>query len=407
MENINNEKKYRFDSRSGKFILGLILGVVISMGVSILLGIYNKNIGYVFARDMQYEEKIKTIYNVLEEHYVDEVVEEDLEEMMYRGLVAGLNDPYSEYMSEENFKSFMESSSGTYYGIGAVVSPTTEDNKIVIVTPYKDCPAYNVGIRAGDKILQVNGIDVFGDKLEEAVSMMKGPKGTDVEVMIEKSSGEMELITITRDEIQIVTIEHELLDNNLGYIKISAFDEVTKDQFNEAYEGLLQQNIEGLVIDLRNNPGGLLHVVADITDRLIPKGFITYTEDKNGERDYIYSNAEEIEIPLVILVNGNSASASEVLSGAVQDTGKGILVGEQTFGKGLVQSIFPLQDGSAIKTTISRYYTPNGICIHGEGITPDYVVDMSDEDTANLNDLSFAEDIQMQKAVEVLKGEIQ
>ncbi len=402
MKNVNSEKKYH----SGKFILGIIVGVIVTMGLNALVGVYNENIGYVFARDMQYEEKVKAIYNILEENYVDEVVEEDLEEMMYRGLVAGLNDPYSEYMSKENFESFIESASGTYYGIGAVVSPTEEDNKILVVTPYENCPAYNAGVRSGDKIIEVNGTEVFGDKLEEAVTMMKGPKGTEVEVTIEKPDGSIETVVIVRDEIVMETIEESLLQDNLGYIKISGFDEKTEEQFNIAYEGLLEQNIEGLVIDLRNNPGGLLHIVANITDRLIPKGFITYTEDKKGNKDYIYSNDEEIEIPLVVLVNGNSASASEVLSGAVQDTGKGILVGEQTFGKGLVQRAFTLQDGSAIKTTISRYYTPNGVCIHGEGIVPDYVVEMSDEDTANLNDLTFEEDVQLKKAIEVLNNEI-
>ncbi len=401
MENENKDKHFKYN----KLIIGIVIGVVISnlFGYGTLL--VNENFGYIFARDMNYDQKLESIYKILEKNYVDEINDEDLEDMMYSGLVAGLNDPYSSYMNAESFKAFMETTEGTYYGVGAVVAPS-DDNKVLVVTPYENAPAYNAGIRSGDKIIKVNGEDVYGNALDEAVTIMKGPKGTSVEVTVEKPDKSIETIEIIRDEITIPTIDYELLENNIGYIKISAFDRVTKEQFNEAYDYLLEEDIEGLIIDVRNNPGGLLDVVGDITDRLIPKGFVTYTENKEGKREYLYSDDEEINIPLVVLVNGNSASASEVLSGAVQDTNKGILVGETTFGKGLVQSIFPLPDGSAVKTTIARYYTPNGICIHGDGITPDYIVDMSDEDTANLSSLSFEEDEQFKKAIELLEEEI-
>ncbi len=402
MEDNNSNKKKKYNI--SKFTLGLILGITMTVIFNYGLGFINRSYGYIFKSEMEYTEKLEAIYDILDKNYVDDVVDSDLENMMYSGLVAGLYDPYSTYMNDESFKIFMESTSGTYYGIGAVVAPS-DDNKILIVTPYENAPAYNAGIRPGDKIIEVNGKEVYGNALDEAVAIMKGPKGTSVEVTIEKKDKSIETVKIIRDEITIPTIDYKLMDN-VGYIKISAFDRVTRDQFNEAYDDLLEQNIEGLLIDLRNNPGGLLDVVGDITGRLIPEGIVTYTEDKDGVREYIYSNEEEIDIPLVILVNGNSASASEVLSGAVKDTNKGILVGEQTFGKGLVQRIFPLSDGSAVKTTVARYYTPNGTSIHGEGITPDYIVEISDEDTANLSNLSIDEDIQLQKALEVIQDEI-
>lgn len=390
---------------NGKLFKGIALGLGISIALQAGFTFFNGSIANVFAKDTSYEEKIQDIYKVLQDNYVDEINDEDLEDMMYTGLVAGLGDPYSVYMNQENFQSFMESSEGTYYGIGAVVSPS-DDNKVLVVTPYEGAPAYNAGIRSGDKILKVNGTEVYGSALDEAVSLIKGEKGTTVSVEVEKTDGTVVTLDVYRDEITIPTIDYEMLENDLGYIQISAFDRVTEDQFNEAYDELLSKNMNGLIIDLRNNPGGLLDVVSNITDRLIPKGFITYTEDKDGKREYIYSDSEEIEIPLVILVNENSASASEVLSGAVKDTGKGILVGETTFGKGLVQNIFPLSDGSAVKTTIARYYTPSGVCIHGIGIEPNYVVDISEEDAANLAMIEFEDDVQLQKAIEVLENEV-
>ncbi len=391
------------------FIKGLVVGVLLLVLLNMSLKLFNSITGYAITNDMSVDKKIERIYDVLDKNYVDEITEEDKEKMenyMYMGLVAGLGDPYSVYMNPDAFKSFIESSEGTYYGIGAVVAPS-DDNKVLVINPYEGAPGYEAGLRSGDKIVAVNGVDVYGNALDEAVSLMKGPKGTTVNLTIEKvGTRNIEEIEVTRDEIIVPTIEYELMEDNIGYIKISTFDRVTEEQFNEAYDDLLSQGIEGLIIDVRNNPGGLLSVVGEITDRLIPEGFVTYTEDKEGNQDYIYSDDEEIEIPLVVLVNGNSASASEILSGAIKDTGKGILVGEQTFGKGLVQNIFMLPDGSAVKTTIARYYTPNGICIQGEGIEPDYVVEMSDEDTANLASLTYEEDVQLQKAVEVLKNEM-
>lgn len=387
-----------------------IIGGVVGVGVTLIgsysiskveaytgyLGLTNKSISE--------EEKVQKIQEYIDTFYVDPYEKDDLIENMYAGYVSGLDDPYSTYLTQQSYTKFIESASGEYAGIGAVVSVDTTDNKVVVVSPFKGSPAEKAGLEPGDKILKVNNVDVYGDALEEATSVLKGKVGTDVNVtVLKKISGETVELTITRDNIIMESVDHKMLDDNIGYISLSGFESNTDDQFNEAYDEILNNNAQGLIIDVRNNPGGLLNVVENIADRLVPEGTIVYTEDKEGTKSYAKSDAEEIEIPLVILINGNSASASEVLSGAVQDWGKGTLVGEQSFGKGLVQRVFQLPDGSAVKLTVAKYYTPNGVCIQGVGLTPDVYVEMDDELTARVATLTYEEDVQLQKAVEVIK----
>ncbi len=348
-------------------------------------------------------EKIETIDNIIESSFIFEYDEENMEDAMIKGYMNGLNDPYSTYFTKAEFQKFMEATEGQYVGIGSVVSVDMKTNEIIIVSPFSDSPAEKAGIKAGDRIIAIDGTEVTGEDLDLAISMMKGKANTDVEVTILRGEDNEEFTyTVTRQEITIDTVSHQMLDDNIGYIQISGFDEVTDKQFHTAYEELTAENMESLIIDLRNNPGGLLNVVSSIADTLLPEGVIVSTKDKNGRVDSIESDKSHIEIPLVVLINENSASASEVLSGAIKDYGVGTLVGENTFGKGIVQRIFPVGDGTAIKLTISEFFTPSGYALHGKGIAPDVVVDVSEEDAFNANNLTIEEDLQLQKAIEIL-----
>jgi carboxyl-terminal processing protease len=383
------------------FLIGLMLG---SVAVMIIVLLYTSIIGVLGLDANTPQKKLREIQGVLTDNYVSEFEEDKLIEAMYSGYVSGVGDRYTSYMDKDTLESFLQHTEGTYAGIGCVVTPDDKDNTIKVLLPYDNSPSKKAGIVAGDKIVKVNGVSVFGDNYEDAISMMKGRPGTSVKLtLLREDTGDTFELDIVREQIDIPTVSHKVIDGDIGYIMIANFERVTYAQFLEAYEDLLTlQKVRGLIIDVRNNPGGLLKTVTDITDLLVPDGYIVYTEDKNGTKEYIYSDANRIEIPLAVLVNGNSASASEVLSGAVKDMGAGVLVGAKTFGKGLVQNLFKLSDGSAIKVTIAKYYTPNGVCINGEGIQPDYAVSMDDELTYRIASLEPQEDPQLMKAVEVI-----
>jgi carboxyl-terminal processing protease len=288
-------------------------------------------------------------------------------------------------------------------GIGVVVTIDPADRSVTIVTVYPETPAERAGLQPGDKFIRVNGQDVVGRPLEEVTSTIKGPVGTMVDLTIYRPlSNETMELTSARESITIPTVSHRMVDGVIGYIRIEAFDRVTLGQFAQALEDLLSQQMRGLIIDVRNNPGGLLETVSQISNIILPKGVITYTEDKNGERRFYHSDNNHLNLPLVVLVNEHSASASEILSGAVRDLAGGKLVGTQTFGKGIVQNLYPLSDGSAIKLTVAKYYTPNGVCIEGEGLIPDYIVEVEPEMSLRAGMLEPGEDVQLQKAIEVM-----
>lgn len=351
--------------------------------------------------------KINDIYKILDSSYVGDYDKQQTVEAMYQGLVYGVGDPYTTYMNKDNFDDFMQDTEGSFAGIGVVVSVDESDNKIVVVSPFEGCPGALAGILPKDKILKVNGYDVYGDTLHEAVALMKGVPGTSVTVTIyRESTKETFDLDIIRDNIEVPTVTHKMVSPEIGYIRITQFTRVTKEQYFAALSDLKAQRMKGLIIDLRNNPGGLLDVVCDITDSLVPEGTIVYTEDKNGKRDYTKSDKDFLNLPLLVLVNGNSASASEVLSGAVKDMGMGELVGTQTFGKGLVQNIFRMSDGSALKVTVAKYYTPSGVCIQGEGIPPNHKVEMDDKLSVSIANLTLEEDIQLNAAAKIMEGKV-
>ncbi|MGB8454250.1 MAG: S41 family peptidase [Anaerocolumna sp.] len=352
-------------------------------------------------------QKISKLETLIDRFYMEDVDKDKLAEGIYKGLLASLGDPYSCYYTEEEYKALMESSSGVYCGIGATVSQNVTTGIISIVKPFVNGPAHAAGLLPGDIVYKVNGEEVTGQDLTEVVSKIKGAEGTDAEITIirEGESGPIEL-SIQRKTVEVPTIEYEMMDNKIGYIAVSEFDEVTAEQFRKAIDDLEKQGEKGLVVDIRNNPGGLLDTVVDMLDRMIPKGLIVYTEDKYGSREEKYSDAkEEFDKPLAVLINGNSASASEIFAGAIQDYKRGTIVGTTSFGKGIVQSIIPLFDGTAIKVTVSKYYTPNGKNIHGIGIKPDVTVELDDKLKQQVV-IKKEEDNQLQKAIEIIMDKI-
>lgn len=348
--------------------------------------------------------KISRIKSIIDKYYLNEIDEDKMAEGMYKGLVSSLDDPYSVYYTKDEFDALMESSSGSYYGIGAYVSQDVKTGEITIVKPFEGGPAYEAGMLPGDVVYKVLGEEVTGKDLSEVVSKMKGEEGTTVDVeIIRKGESKPIKLTIERRKVEVPTISYEMLEDKVGYIQVSEFDEVTGTQFREALSDLEEQGMKGLVIDLRNNPGGLLDTVCDMLDRMLPEGLIVYTEDKNGNRtEEVKSTAKEsFDKPLVVMINGNSASASEVFAGAIQDYGIGTILGTTSFGKGIVQSVIPLADGSGVKITVSKYYTPKGRNIHEIGIEPDVTVELN-EDLKNKVTIEKSEDNQLQEAIKII-----
>lgn len=398
-------------SRGRYFLKGIVLVVVTIM---IIVGIINFvriplpwGMGILPAKDydnFQDMEKLLEVKELVEKGYYKNIEKDELEEEAIRGMLRSLDDPYTVYMDKEEYDAFMIHTTGTYGGIGIVVGGG-EDGYITIVAPIEDTPGERAGLRAGDKIVKVDNKEVYGDKLDQAVLMMKGPEGTEVTLTILREEREEPFdVNITREQIRLKTVKSQIVENNIGYMRLSAFDENTYKDFGKELHELTKSGIDGLIIDLRNNPGGLLDQVVKVADALMDKGLIVYTEDRQGNRQEEMSDARELGLPLVILVNGGSASASEILAGAVQDSGTGVLVGTKTFGKALVQTVRELEDGSAIKFTIAQYYTPEGRSIQGKGIQPDYVVEMPEDGV--MGDFEQEKDPQMTKALEILKSQI-
>lgn len=384
----------------GKLILGIVIGLLPSI---IVIGIVFRSQhtgasqGYTDTST-----KIEALRELIQEKfYLSEVTDEQLEEGIYKGMLESLDDPYSEYYTAEELTELMNQTEGVYYGIGAYVSLDTDTSLPKISGIIEGAPAESADLRPEDLIYEVDGTSTYGLTLTEAVALIKGPEGTDVTLTIVRDGADDYLyVTITRAQVESPTVEFKMLDDGMAYIQITEFDDVTVDQFAEAMAEARGNEMQGLILDLRSNPGGSLDAVVDIAQMLLPEGLIVYTEDKAGNRtEYSCDGSRELEVPLVVLVDGNSASASEILAGAIQDYGTGTLVGTTTFGKGIVQSIMSLADGSAIKLTISAYYTPNGRNIHGTGITPDVECEFDSEAYYGSDDRP---DNQLEKAKEVL-----
>ncbi|MBU9738742.1 S41 family peptidase [Diplocloster agilis] len=353
--------------------------------------------------------KLEKLKSLIDSKYMGDVDEEKLIETLYYGYVAGLGDPYSVYFTKEDYVTMMESTTGIYNGIGILMSQNMKTGVITVLRVFRDSPAEEVGLQRGDILYKVAGQEVTGMDLQSVVSIVKtsndGVGTVEVEVVREDETEPLKF-DVERREVTVSTVEHEMLDDGIGYLLITQFDDlVTQKQFAEAMEDLKNQGMTSLIIDVRDNPGGVLDSVCKTLEQILPAGLIVYTEDKYGNREEISGEGKTpLDIPLAVLVNGNSASAAEIFAGAVKDYGIGTLVGTTTYGKGIVQKIFDLGDDTAVKLTVSKYFTPKGNYIHEVGIKPDVEIDLND-DLKKMAIIPMDQDNQLQKAIEILKGQ--
>ncbi len=364
------------------FVLGAAAFAILLTGVNYFKGNklvkINNNNKVTEATDAKLEllqKYIETFYLETNEEKADK---EDLENGIYKGYVNALNDPYSQYYTKEEYDDLMESTSGEYKGIGVVVSQNDETGVITMISVYDNTPAKEAGLQDGDILYKVEGEEVTGIDIDKVVGQIRGEEGTTVHIEVyRESTKEYKEFDVERRTIEVPTVYSEMLDDEkkIGYVRVAQFDSNTDEIFSKKMKELRDQGMKSVVFDLRNNPGGNYDTVCNMLDELLPEGTVVYTLDKSGKKEIETSDAACIDIPMVVLMNENSASASEIFAGAIQDYKAGKIVGTQSFGKGIVQSIFSLPDGSAIKLTVSKYYTPNGTNIHKKGITPDVKVE--------------------------------
>ena len=350
--------------------------------------------------------EIEELQAYVQTNYYKDITEEKILEGMKKGIFDVLEDPYSVFMNEEEFVDYMESSSGEYPGIGIYLAPN-EANEIEIVSPIEDTPADRAGLIAKDLIVGVNGETVNADVMDEAIATIKGDPGTPVTLTIYRPSKKEKFdVEIIREWIDIKVVKSEMLDDKMGYLRLSMFDEQAAPEFEKHMNALIKNGAKGVIIDLRQNPGGYLDQCVEIADMLLGKEMIVYTESRNGENEEFFSDAQKFDVQLVVLVDSGSASASEILTGALKDHKSATIVGTTTFGKGVVQIVKPYNANTGFKLTTSQYFTPNGENIHGVGIEPDVIIEL-DEAYNELENPTKADDNQLQKAIEIMKGKLQ
>ena len=352
---------------------------------------------------VEIKDKAEILSSYINRFYLNDIDYGKMGDIIYKAMVSGLDDKYAAYYTKDEYKDISEKTKGEFCGIGAYISQGKNDNSLKVAGVVKGGPAEKAGIKKGDIIVEVDGENIQGKDSSYAVSKMKGKKGTNVSISVVRKGNKKPItFNIKREVIHDNTVSYKMLDNNIGYISVSAFETVTKKQFKSAVDCLEKKNEKGLIIDLRDNGGGLLDTALDMLDHILPKKLVVYTKDKNGvAEEYYTKDDKEIKIPIVILVNGNSASASEVFCGALRDYGKAKLLGTKTFGKGIVQSSFAFRDGTGLKFTTSKYYTPKGINIHGTGFEPNIKVKSNGKMTA-LKESGYKVDNQINAALDYL-----
>lgn len=389
--------------KHGTYVKGVATGVILT----VLAGGGIKAVQYcrsdeIFS-DLAFAQKIKYLENMIDEEYLGEISTDKLEEGVYAGLIYGLGDVYSRYYTKDEYEQESVTTEGSYVGIGVAMQKYTAGG-VQIVECYKGSTAEEAGVKVDDVITAINGEDITDTELPDVVSMIKDNEDKDVVLTIQRKGEDTQEITVKVSNVELPSVFGEMLDENTGYIQITEFKGVTVEQYEEVFAELKEQGMERLVVDLRDNPGGLLNVVCDILRDILPEGLIVYTEDKNGNRsEETCDGKNPLDMPLAVLVNGNSASASEIFAGAVKDYGIGTIVGTTTYGKGVVQSIRQLSDGSAVKLTIANYYTPKGNSINKTGIRPDVEVELSPE-LLNQEEITHEEDNQLQAALNSLNA---
>lgn len=349
------------------------------------------------------EKKAGEIADLIEQYYYEDVDENAMIEGIYGGMVDGLGDQYSTYFTEEEYASFNESTTGVYYGIGAVLTQNLNTKIVTILHVYPGTPAEEAGVRDGDVIAKVGDIEGDSMELSELVSHIKGEEGTKVHLELIRA-GEKDHIEldVERRQIEVPTVQYQMLEGEVGLVQITEFSSSTTEQFSEAVKELQSQGMKSMIVDLRDNPGGVLQSVCAILDEILPEGMLVYTEDKYGSRSEFKSDEKCMNLPMAVLINENSASASEIFAGAIKDYEYGTLIGTTTFGKGIVQTIIPMQDGSAVKVTTAKYFTPKGNYIHEVGIEPD--IELEYEYQGEDETYNPLHDNQVLKALEVLQN---
>ena len=387
--------------KHGTYVKGVATGVILT----VLAGGGIKAVQYCrsdeILSDLAFTQKIKYLENMIDEEYLGEISTDKLEEGVYAGLIYGLGDVYSRYYTKDEYEQESVTTEGSYVGIGVAMQKYTAGG-VQIVECYKGSTAEEAGIKVDDVITAINGEDITDTELQDVVSMIKDNEDKDVVLTVQRKGEDTQEITVKVSNVELPSVFGEMLDENTGYIQITEFKGVTVEQYEEVFADLKEQGMERLVVDLRDNPGGLLNVVCDILRDILPEGLIVYTEDKNGNRsEETCDGKNPLDMPLAVLVNGNSASASEIFAGAVKDYGIGTIVGTTTYGKGVVQSIRQFSDGSAVKLTIANYYTPKGNSINKTGIQPDVEVELSPE-LLNQEEITHEEDNQLQAALNSL-----
>lgn len=387
MEQEQDDREYMQDGHSDhRFAQGLVLGIVSTLCVATLAaaavlfwlhGRFSTGGSYegVSANivDTSVRSKINDLTALIKAYYYEDVDEEVLAEGLYKGLFASLGDPYSAYYTEEEYEEMMISASAQYEGIGAVLQQNADTMKVKIVKVYDDTPAQAAGLQSGDQVIQVEQIDARSMELSELVTHIRGKENSKVRLLITREGEFQEQeFQVKRAKVDVPTVEGSMLQDEIGLIVVHEFGTATADSFIETVEDLQKQGMQKMIVDLRDNPGGMLSSVVEVLDYILPEGLIVYTEDKYGNRQEETSDAEHyLDLPMAVLINGNSASCSEIFAGAIRDYDYGTLIGTTTYGKGVVQTVRPLADNSAIKLTTAKYFTPKGENIHGTGIEPD------------------------------------
>ena len=400
MKSESSQKIYKI------IMLVTLTAIITFMVTSIALykTVGNSNVKYVISSDNStIGSKIEYYKNFIKKNYIYEIDEEKMIESAIKGYFEGLGDEYSEYITKEEMQDYMADTTGKYVGIGVYIATNTQTNQILVLMPMKGSPAEEAGIKSGDVIYKVDGIEYTGEELSEASSKLKGEEGTAVKVGIIRGEETLE-VEVERRTIKVNHIESQVLENNIGYIQISTFDDGCYEEFVENYNNLKSKNITSLIIDLRNNGGGIVNEATNIADMFVEKGkTLLITTGKGDEEDITKAKKDkQIDLSVVILVNENTASASEILTAAIDENLENVkVVGTKTYGKGVIQSIFTLKDGSGVKLTTNEYYTPNRNSINKVGITPEYLVELPEGES--LYTIESEEDAQLNKAIELLK----